>query len=100
MADENRAIWQRIDEHSAVIAQMREDRATDKAHTDARLSHLEQGQARQLELMTRVEAKIDANTMSLSQAQGGIKVGKWIAATLIAVVGLWVAIQRYFGGGG
>ena len=98
MADENRALWQRIDEHSELIAQMQKDQASDKAENRARLAHLEEGQHRQLELMTRVEAKIDANTMSLSQAQGGLKLGKWIAATLIACAGLWLAIQRFIGG--
>lgn len=100
MSDDNpKAIWQRIDEHSAMISQMRTEQAAAKAETDARLVHLEQGQARQLEVMTRIEAKIDANTTSLAQAQGGLRLGKWVAGIGLSLVGLWIAFVRYLNGG-
>ena len=99
MSDDNRAMWNRIDEHSQVINQLQISQAAAKADTDARLLHLEQGQARQLEIMTRIEHKIDGNTESLNQAQGGIRLGKWIAGLSVSIIGLWIAFVKFWHGG-
>ena len=98
MSDDNRAMWNRIDEHSQVIGQLQISQASAKADTDARLSNLEQGQARHLEVLVRVEHKIDENRQSLDQARGGLKLGKWIAGLSVGILGAWVAFMKFWQG--
>lgn len=107
--DDSKTVWQRIDEHSAVINQMQIDHAKSEARADARLEHLEQGQARHLEIMVRIERKIDSrhdellkilaeNTAQINQAQGGVRFGKWMAGVGLTLIGVALALVRYFRG--
>ena len=98
MSDDNRAMWNRLDEHSQVINQLQISQAAAKADTDARLVHLEQGQARHLEYLVRIEHKIDSNSKSLDQAKGGLKLGKWIAGLSVGILSVWLAFIKFWQG--
>jgi peptidoglycan hydrolase CwlO-like protein len=91
-------VWKRIDEHAAIIAEMQRDAAANKAETDTRLAHLESGQKQLLEVALRTEAKIDHNTADIATAKGGLKAGKWIAATLIALGAFALSLWAYIRG--
>lgn len=89
-------IWTRIDEHSEAISRIQREQAASEAEKNARLKHLEEGQARQMEALSRVEAKIDGNTQSLASQQGGLRVGRWVIGVGLTAIGVGVALARYF----
>ena len=90
------AVWQRIDEHSAIIQQIRIEQAASEAKTDTRLHHLESGQQEIIKTLAKIDHKIDANTASLNQAQGGIRAGKWLIGIVATLTGLVIAGLNYF----
>jgi hypothetical protein len=92
------AVWKRIDEHGSLIQQIRIEQAASEAKTDTRLHHLESGQQEIIKTLAKIDHKIDANTASLNQTQGGIRAGKWLAGIIATGVGLVIAGMSYFKG--
>lgn len=104
------SLWNRVDQHSAQIAQMQRDQGRVEGRLDSVESQLNRFQISVMEKLDRMEAKQDKNVTdmrellsahsnSLSQAEGAKKTFMWISATglsvIIAIVAIWNAV---FGG--
>jgi hypothetical protein len=99
MADDMQTIWRRIDEHSETIQQMLIDQAATKASYDMRFQHIELMQNNMFQIVTRIEHKIDTQGKQLSEARGGLRFGKWLAATGLTLAATAMAAMAYVRGG-
>jgi hypothetical protein len=68
---------------------------------------MEERQDRTIEILSRIEGKVDETRKEMketqewiNQSKGGLRFGKWIAGTAVAVLGLGIAFIKFFKGGG
>ncbi len=67
---------------------------------------IEERQDRTLEMLSRIDTKIDETRKELkdtqdwmNQSKGGLRFGKWLAGIGLTVLGLGIAFLKFFKGG-
>ena len=89
-ADNERAQWKAIDELKNTDALQSER----MARVEQRLDTHERDARESAAQLTAINTKLDMINGSLSEARGGLRMGKWISGVVIglsgAMVGLWL----------
>ena len=96
MSDNEQAQWEAIDRLS--------ERQGMTEQAIAVLKHEQENQRqqneRQLELMTRIETKIDRQSQEAHEMRGGLAVLRWVGGMAAALSGAAVALWVWVNGGG
>lgn len=89
----------KLDRHDEIIHFLQLEQAKTNARMVAIEERMDRNQAILVEQGARIESKVDATTAWMNESKGGLRIGKWIAATAIAILGIAATWLKFFKGG-
>ena len=92
-----------VNRHERIIAELQQD----MYQVSTRMGVMEERHDRTIEILSRIENKVDETRKEMketqdwiSQSKGGLRLGKWLAGTALGILGLGLAFVKFFKGGG
>lgn len=97
MSDE--AMWKQIDQLRETQSVLAQGLAVVKHEQEMQRQLLAEHNARLLESVATLNAKLDTIATDFHEARGGIRFGKWLGGIAVSLLGIGVAVMAYFKGG-
>lgn len=97
MSDE--AMWKQIDQLREAQSVLAQGMAVIKHEQEIQRQMIAEHNARLLESVAGLNAKLDTIATDFHEARGGIRFGKWLGGIAVGLITVGVAIMGYFKGG-
>jgi hypothetical protein len=93
-------IWEKFAKHDEIISTIQQKQAATEARMQAMEERIDRNQHELVRGLARIETKVDSTTKWMNESQSGLRVGKWIAGIIVAIVGVALSWVKFFKGGG
>lgn len=82
------------EDHDTRIRNVERDHAALKQRVDSLEARMDRHHGELMQSLARVEKQLEDNTRAMDKAEGGLRVGMWIAGAAATIAGLFIAAWK------